>query len=96
MRRAAKQDGNHAEIVKALRAFGVGVIDTSGVGNGFPDLLLGFRGRWMLMEVKDGRKPPSARKLTEDQIKWWDAHSHCGPVALVTDVEGAIRAVSQL
>jgi hypothetical protein len=60
MRRAAKVDANHADIVKALRAAGCGVLDLSKVGNGCPDLLV-HAGVTVLMEIKDGSKPPSAR-----------------------------------
>ena len=77
MRRAARTDGNHAEVVKALRAIGASVADTSGVGAGFPDLVVGYRGRNWLVEVKDGRKSPSRRALTPDQVEFvatWRGH----------------------
>lgn len=80
MRRAARQDANHRDIVEALRAIGASVADTSGVGGGFSDLVVGFRGRNYLVEVKDGRKPPSARKLTQDQkdfVAGWRGHWAC-------------------
>ena len=75
MRRAAKTDANHGEIVKALRDAGCGVLDLSKVGNGCPDLLVhppSFPAARMavLMEIKDGAKPASARKLTKDQEKF--------------------------
>ena len=63
MRRAARVDENQGLIVKALRACGATVrIITQ--GDGIPDLLVGYRGHTILMEVKDGNKPPSARQLT--------------------------------
>lgn len=69
MRRyAARTDGNHAEIRQAFRALGAYVLDTSHVGGGFPDLIVGTRGRWLMVEIKDGSKPPSRRKLTADQL----------------------------
>ena len=77
MRRAAKTDANHAEIVAALRKIGASVHDTSAVGRGFPDLVVGLRGRNWLIECKDGAKAPSARKLTPDQIEFkatWRGH----------------------
>ena len=40
MRRAAKVDGPHAAIVKALRQCGYQVLDPSRVGDGCPDLLV--------------------------------------------------------
>jgi len=77
MRRAARVDGNHPEVVAALRAIGASVADTSRVGSGFPDLVVGFRGRNWLVEVKNGRKMPSQRRLTEDQaafVAGWRGH----------------------
>lgn len=91
MRRAAKIDQNQTEIVSALRKIGCTVQHLHAVGDGCPDLLVGAYGITLLLEIKDGRKPPSARRLTEDQIKWHGAWTG-GPVAIVTDVEGAIRA----
>lgn len=68
--RASKVDANQADIVSGLRAVGASVTVTSAVGHGFTDLVVGYRGVNYLLEVKDGCKPPSARKLTEDQEKW--------------------------
>lgn len=65
--RARRVDANHAEIVAAFRQLGYSVADTSRLGNGFPDLVVAKAGRTVLVEVKDGAKPPSARKLTEDE-----------------------------
>jgi hypothetical protein len=58
-----------------------------------PDLLVGRQGRTYLLEVKDGRKPPSARQLTDEQLTWHGAWKG-GTLAVVCDVESAIRAVS--
>ena len=70
MRRAARTDANHSRVIAAMRKIGAVVTDTSAVGSGFPDLVVSFRGKWHLFEVKDGAKPPSARKLTDDQELW--------------------------
>ena len=95
MRRAAKVDDNQEEIVKALRSVGATVQTLAAVGKGVPDLLVGHRGRTILIEVKDGKKSPSERRLTEDQVKWHGSWRG-GPVAIVTDVEGALRAIGML
>lgn len=96
MRRAAKVDENQPEIVKALRDAGCGVLDTSALGRGVPDLLVHpptFPACRMpvFLEIKDGKKPPSARKLTPDQkefhAKWK------GWIFVVTTVEEALAAV---
>ena len=90
MRRAAKIDKNQPAIVDALRKCGAFVQSLAAVGNGCPDLLIGYRGRTILVEVKDGSKVPSARELTEDQ-NWWHARWAGGSLAVVNDIEGALR-----
>ena len=90
MRRAAKTDRNQDEIVQALRAAGASVQSLAAVGQGVPDLLVGFCGATVLIEVKDASQPPSRRRLTEDQIKWHGAWRG-GPVAVVDGVEAALR-----
>lgn len=88
MRRAAKVDAGQDQIVSALRAMGATVrIVTQ--GNGLPDLLVGYRGFTILMEVKDGRKPPSARKLTEAEQKFFDEWRG-GLLAIVNNVDEAL------
>ena len=94
MRRAAKTDRNQAEIVAALRKAGAGVCDLSAVGQGCPDLLVSYRGAWLLLEVKDGKKPPSARHLTTDQNKWHAQHR--ANVHIVTSVAGALEAIGAI
>jgi|LakMenEpi03Aug12_release.lakeMendotaPanAssembly.Ray.scaffolds.fasta_scaffold938824_2 hypothetical protein len=92
VRRIAKTDANQPDIVSALRGVGASVCLLSQVGSGVPDLLVGFRGINLLMEVKDGNKPPSSRKLTKDQEDW---HSEWrGQVVVVTTVEEAVSALS--
>ena len=70
MRRAARVDGNHAEIVTALRAAGATVQSLAAIGAGCPDLVVGLAGKTFLVEVKDGLKTPSHRVLTSDQRRW--------------------------
>ena len=91
MRRAAKVDDNQAEIVAALRRAGCSVQSLAGIGKGCPDLLVARSGKNFLLEVKDGRKPPSARRLTPDETAWLE--SWHGQAAVVTSVETALAAV---
>ena len=91
MRRAAKVDGNHGEIVKALRNVGVAVKSTAAMGQGFPHLICALRGVNVLLEVKDGSKPPSERKLSAAQAEFiatWP-----GLVYVVTSPEEAVAVV---
>jgi hypothetical protein len=88
-RLAAKVDANQAAIVQALRTLGCSVQSLAAQGSGVPDLLVGIRGKNYLVEVKDGAKAPSARKLTQDQVAWhaaWQGH----PVDIIETVEGSI------
>lgn len=54
MRRAARVDSNHSQIVRELEQCGCHVEDLSGVGAGCPDLLVASPSghRMMLVEVK--------------------------------------------
>ena len=68
---ARRIDANQNEIVNALRGKGASVRVVT-QGDGIPDLLVGYRGVTILMEVKDGQKAPSARKLTEAEQKFFN------------------------
>jgi hypothetical protein len=89
--RAKKVDLNQMEIVATLRKIGATVQSLASVGNGCPDLLVGYQGINYLMEVKDGDKVPSAQKLTPDQVKWhieWR-----GVVHIVRSVDDAFQVL---
>lgn len=59
MRICGRIDGNQAQIVRALRQVGATVLSLADMGDGCPDLLVGFRGFNILLEVKDGSASPS-------------------------------------
>lgn len=93
MRRAAKVDANQPAIMAALRQAGATVYSLAAVGDGMPDLLVGYAGKTALCEVKDGSKPPSARQLTPDQQRWHQTWQG-GTLAVVPDVEAALRVLA--
>ena len=70
MRRAARRDDNEKEIIAAMRAEGAYVKQIN--DEGLFDLLVSHRGETLLVEVKDGAKPPSARRLTPAEQKFHD------------------------
>ena len=70
MRRAANVDRNQAEIVKHLEQIGCSVQSLAAVGTGVPDLLVGRRAVNVLIEVKNPKQKPSARKLRKTQVDW--------------------------
>lgn len=92
--RRARVDDNQKQIVAALRAAGASVQHLHAVGQGCPDILCGFRGENHLIEIKDGSKPPSARGLTDAQMRWhmlWN-----GQVAIAESEADALRIIGAL
>jgi len=65
---AKRIDSNQPEIVKALRNVGATVTCTHIVGDGFPDLVVGYRGCNFLLEVKI-----PGGKLNEVEQDWHNA-----------------------
>ena len=70
-RRAAAVDANQPEIVKQLRKLGYSVLITSQLKKCF-DILVGANGINYAIEIKDENKPPSHRKLTVEEKKFFD------------------------
>lgn len=91
MRRAARTDSNQAEIVQALRKADCTVQHLHTLGQGTPDLLVGYAGSNYLLEIKDGSKPPSKRKLTPDEEQWHRQWG--GQVAIVLSAGEALEAL---
>lgn len=87
----AKADGNQKAIVAGLRSAGATVAPTHTVGQGFPDLVVGFDGRNILMEVKDPSQPKHRHELTPAQVKF---HKEWAvPIHIVFTVEEAKAAL---
>ena len=93
MRRAARIDDNHTEIVDAFRALGCSVLSLAPMGKGVPDLLIGVACRTYLVEVKDGSKVPSARKLTPDEHRF--QKSWLGQWTMVESVSDVVAFVKE-
>ena len=82
------------EIVLAMRAVGA-IVRVITQGDGLPDLLVGYNGHTILMEIKDGNKPPSARKLTDNEQKFFDEWKG-GPLYKVESVDQALDILDGL
>jgi|TARA_R110000824_G_scaffold132891_1_gene295430 hypothetical protein len=91
MIRAARTDTNAKDIDKALERIGATVAKTDGVASGFPDRVVGFNGKNILLEYKDGSRPPSRRRLNPLQKEWHKRWA--GQVAVVNSPEEAIAVV---
>lgn len=62
--RPRRIDANQPEAVDYLRRAGYSVHITSALGGGFPDLVVARERFTALVELKDGRKSESQRRLT--------------------------------
>lgn len=88
---AAKADRNQPEIVAMLRLVGCTVQHLHTIGKGCPDLLVGYRGKNYVLELKDGKLPPSGRKLTDDEKRWHEDWR--GEVHVVSNVREALEVI---
>lgn len=89
MRRNARVDQNQAEIISALRQIGASPTDPLHfAGKGCPDLIVGFRGRNFLMEVKTERGNLNADQRTFHQ-------SWRGQITVVKSASEAVSAICQ-
>lgn len=87
-RRAAKTDTNQTEIVALFRKLGWSVLIVSQLKN-CCDIFAAKSGRTIAVEIKDGNKPPSARKLTGGELEF--KYSWQGEWQLVESTEDVIR-----
>jgi hypothetical protein len=88
---AARVDGNQKEIVQALRDIGASVRPCHAVGEGFPDICVGWQNATYLLEIKDPSKPIRGQALTPSQVRFhaeWRGH-----VAVVKTVREALEAI---
>ena len=92
MRRAARIDANHRAIVDLLRSCGARVLSLAPMGQGVPDLLVNVEGKLALIEVKDGSRPPSKRRLTPDE----EAFAQDWPVIVVKNDTEALQVLDTL
>ena len=87
---ARRVDENQAQIVAAFRKLGCSVAII-----GQPvDILIGYGGECLPAEIKDGDKPPSARKLTKQQRDFFSTWT--GGVRLIRNVDDVEAAVKGL
>lgn len=70
-----RTDANQKDIMDKLRCIpNLSVISTHTIGKGFPDIIVGYKGKNYMIEIKDGAKWKSQQKLTTDELlfhmKW--------------------------
>ncbi len=86
MRRASKVDLIHGQVRDLFKANGLEWEDTSAAGHGFPDALVGYHGRLILVEVKSGAAADKRKGATADAQR---AFAQRFPVYRVTSLEHA-------
>lgn len=89
--RAKRVDDNQKKIVEQLRKLNISVQHLHTIGQGCPDLLLGFRNRNFLVELKDESKPASAKKLTDDEQEFFNEWN--GQVSKCESLEEILKVV---
>ena len=87
VRTAAKKDDNHTEIVSVFKRLGWSVLDISQIPN-TADIVIANGTRYCVVEIKDGSKSPSKRKLTYGERQFVDEWR--GMWAMVESVDDAI------
>jgi hypothetical protein len=84
-----RADKNQQEIVDALRDIGVSVLILSQVGGGCPDLMIGWRGKNYLLEVKSENG-----ELRPGQVEFFDTWK--GRAFIVRSVEETLELLECL
>ena len=89
MRRNARIDKNHPEVVEAFRALGASVLSLAPLGRGIPDLLVAIGGVTWLIEIKSKKG-----KENDLQLEW--AENWRGARAVVRDTQGVETVVKSM
>jgi hypothetical protein len=86
-----RSDHNMMVIVGFLRNVGMGVFILSSVGRGVPDLLCAYRGKWYMVEIKNGflgwKRTDAQKKFERDMP---------APVVILTSLADAEKWVNSL
>jgi Holliday junction resolvase len=90
LRTKARIDRNQPELVKQIRKLGYEVLHVHQLKNCF-DILVGARGKNFAFEIKDPSQPPSKRKLTEGEQKFFDKWT--GQVNKVETIDEIINII---
>jgi hypothetical protein len=96
VRHAKRVDANHDAIRGAFRACGYVWHDFSGVGHGCPDGVAEKGDLLYWVEIKDGDKVPSRRKLTPKETIWHALLKRSGmSVRVVTSVDDVLALAKE-
>ncbi len=91
-RRYGNPDRNQQTIVDYVRGLVASVENTTGVGKGFPDLVIGFRRLTVLAEIKRQGRKADLRESQEDFNARWQG----GPILLADSGDDLARQLIDL
>ena len=98
MRTRPRKDANHPDIVGTFRQCHCSVLDTASLGNGAPDIVVACPSKNgyinILIEIKDGSKPPSKRILTPDEVEFMNTWR--GKYVIIESVDDVIDLLRDL
>lgn len=96
MRRAAKKDANHNQLCERATQVGAQVFETWQIP-GLLDAIIGYRGVLHWIEIKDGAKPPSERRLTSAEQTTIERLQAVGcPVHVVLSEDELLKAIGAI
>ena len=87
--RRRRIDANHSALVATLRQVGCEVLDVHALPAAL-DLLVGVRGVFFLVELKDGLKPPSRRRTTSAEQATIERFRAVGCPVIVASTEAEL------
>ena len=90
MRKVARTDTNQKHIVQGLRDVGATVLHTHQRGSGAPDIIVGYRGRNFMFEIKSDENAT----LTPDEQDFIDAWR--GDMMIVYSLEDALMFIGAI
>lgn len=92
MKLRGRTDSNQNTIVQELRKLGMTVMVISAIGNGIPDLAVGYAGQNYFFQIKRPDGPPSKRVLTPAEEEFHAAWR--GQVNVIQSTEDALKVIS--
>lgn len=95
MRYAARTDDNQAMLIATLEHCGYSVLPLHRVGGGAPDMLCGFGGQQLLVEIKSRNTRYGRAGLQDHQREWADAWRGAPPI-VAYEAEDVIEAFNQI
>ena len=84
-------DENQKQIIHTFTALGASVLNLSRVGEGCPDILIGYKNVSCLVEIKRNEQA----RYTDSQVKFMQ-NWRGGPISRIDSVDAAIRLIKML